>query len=113
MLNRTRTRIAWTACLLALFLLPGLASAQIPKKPDQKCINNINKGAAKVAKAQAGDNNACVKDYGKGKKPSAADCVTSDPKGKVSKAISKIKTGDCAGVPADLPGLDIDAASIG
>ncbi len=30
---------------------PEVASAQIPKKPDQKCINNINKGAAKVAKA--------------------------------------------------------------
>ncbi|TDI96692.1 MAG: hypothetical protein E2O73_12630, partial [Deltaproteobacteria bacterium] len=42
----------------ALLTFSGVASAQIPKKPDQKCINNINKGAAKVAKAQAGDNNA-------------------------------------------------------
>ena len=97
----------------ALLTFSGVASAQIPKKPDQKCINNINKGAAKVAKAQAGDNNACVKDYGKEKVGSAADCVTSDPKGKVSKAISKIKTGDCAGVPAALPGLDTNSASIG
>ncbi len=86
MLNRTRTRIAWTASLLALFLLPGLASAQIIPKADQKCVNSINKGAAKVAKAQAGDNNACVKNYSKGKIPSAAACVTSDPKGKVAKA---------------------------
>ncbi len=106
MLERShlRTRTTWTALVLALFLLPGLASAQIPKKPDQKCINNINKGAAKVAKAQAKENNACVKDYGKGNVPSAEVCVTSDLKQKVSKAIGKIKTGDCSGVPADLPG---------
>ena len=45
----------------ALLMFSGVASAQFPKKPDQKCINNINKGAAKVAKAQAGDNNACAK----------------------------------------------------
>ncbi len=114
MLERShlRTRTTWTALVLALFLLPGLASAQIDKV-DQKCINSINKGAAKVAKAQAGDNNACAKDYGKEKIGSAASCVTSDPKGKVSKAISKIKTSDCSGAPAALPNLDTDSASIG
>ncbi len=97
----------------ALLMFSGVASAQEIPKEDTKCINSINKGAAKVAKAQAGDNNACVKDYGKEKVGSAASCVTSDPKGKVAKAISKIKTSDCSGVPADLPGLDIDSASIG
>ncbi len=64
----------------ALLMFSGVASAQqIPKKPDQKCINNINKGAAKVAKAQAGDNNACVKDYGKEKIPSAGAYVEPAP----------------------------------
>ncbi len=62
--NRIVSMTLWTALFLAALMFSGVASAQIPKKPDQKCINNINKGALKVAKAQAGDNNACVKDYG-------------------------------------------------
>ncbi len=104
--------LLWLALGL-LLLLPASANAMLPKKPDQKCIISINRGAAKVAKAQDGDNNACVKDYGKEKNGSAAACVTSDPRGKVAEAISEIKTGDCVGVPAGLFGLDIDSASIG
>jgi len=97
----------------ALLIFAGVASAQLDKQ-ETKCANSINKGAAKVAKAQAGDNSACIKDYGKRKIPSAEDCIASDPKGKVAKAISKIKTGDCpSGAPAALPGLDTNASSIG
>ncbi len=54
----------------ALLMFAGVASAQLDKQ-ETKCANSINKGAAKVAKAQAGDNSACIKDYGKRKIPSA------------------------------------------
>jgi len=96
----------------ALLMFSGVASAQLDKQ-ETKCANSINKGAAKVAKAQAGDNNACIKNYGKGKILSAEDCITSDPKGKVAKAISKIKTGDCSGAPSFLPGLETSSGTIG
>jgi hypothetical protein len=87
-----------------------------PDKAAQKCVNSINKGAAKVAKAQAGDNAKCIKNGGKGKLtpgPSPIEeCITSDPKGKVQKAIGKIKTGDCSSAPA-FPPIDTNAVSIG
>jgi hypothetical protein len=85
-------------CLALLF--SGVANAQLPKD-QQKCVNSINKGAAKVAKAYAGDMAACIKNAGKGKLGGQlpSECVVSDPKGKVAKAVSKIKVGDCVSVP--------------
>jgi hypothetical protein len=80
-----------------------------PDKAQQKCMNSINKGAAKVAKAQAGDNASCIKNGGKGKLggQTVDECITSDPKGKVAKAANKIKTADCVGgaAPGGIPGL--------
>ena len=104
----------------ALLLFSGAASAQI-EKADQKCINSINKGAAKVAKAQAGDNAACVKNGGKGKTVKLGPggtieaCLTSDVRRKVAGAISKIKTSDCTGDAAlpYLPGLKTSKSEIG
>jgi hypothetical protein len=84
-------------------------------KQDQKCVNSINKGAAKVAKAQAGDNVACIKNGGKGKLSGTVEnCITSDPKGKVNKAANKIKTADCPGgaPPAAIPGLQTSSGAI-
>jgi hypothetical protein len=84
-------------------------------KQDQKCVNSINKGAAKVAKAQAGDNAACIKNGGKGKLTGTVEnCITSDPKGKVNKAASKIKIADCPGgnPPAAMPGLQTSSGDI-
>jgi hypothetical protein len=72
-------------------------------KDDQKCVNAINKGAAKVAKAQGGDNSSCIKNAGKAKLPpgqTIEECIVSDPKGKVAKAISKIQTDKCPSPPA-------------
>jgi cysteine-rich repeat protein len=82
-------------------------------KEDQKCVNSINKGAAKVARAQGGDNTACIKDGGKGKLTGTIEeCITSDPKGKVQKAIGKIKVGDCPS-PPPWPAIDPNSTSIG
>ncbi len=89
-------------------------------KPAQKCIKSINKGAAKVAKAQAGDNAACIKNGGKDKTDKLGPggtieaCLTNDVKGKVAKAIGKIKTSDCpGGALSYLPGLKTDKDEIG
>jgi hypothetical protein len=68
---------------------------------DQKCVDAINKGAGKVAKAQGGDNVACIKNGGQGKlTTSVEDCLTADGKGKVGKAISKLQTEKCLAPPA-------------
>jgi hypothetical protein len=72
-------------------------------KQDQKCVNSINKGAAKVAKSQGGDTSSCIKNAGKGKLlpgQTIEQCVVSDPKGKVDKAIGKIQTDKCPSPPA-------------
>jgi len=102
MLNRIRTRITWTACLLALFLVPGLASAAL-EKPQQKCLNGLTKEAGKVDKAQGGDDSACVKNFGKAKFDklgpggTVEDCLTNDVKGKVAKAKTKVAGVVCSG----------------
>ncbi len=62
----------------ARLMFSGVANAQLDKQ-ETKCANSINKGAAKVAKAQACDNSACIKIYIKNKIPSAEACITSDP----------------------------------
>jgi hypothetical protein len=109
-------QVIWVAALLAIFMFSGVANAATA---DEKCANNINKGASKVAKAYAKDAAACIKNAGKGKTEklgpggTASTCLTADVKGKVAKAVSKIKTGDCGGsAPAAIPGLVIVPADI-
>ncbi len=112
---QARVRFHGIAVLIgtALLMFSGVASAQLDKQ-ETKCANSINKGAAKVAKAQAGDNASCVKNGSKGKLTTSIEtCLTGDVKGKVAKAISKIKTGDCSGAPSFLPGLVTSSSAIG
>jgi hypothetical protein len=82
----------------------GEAAAQLSKE-DQKCVDAINKGAGKVAKAQGGDIVGCIKSGGQGKlgTQTIEACLTSDPKGKVAKAISKLQTEKCPSPPAFPP----------
>jgi hypothetical protein len=58
----------------------------------QLCINELNKGLAKVAKTQGKDIGACVKNGSKGKlgAQSIEECLTADNKGKVAKAKQKL-----------------------
>jgi hypothetical protein len=108
-------QVIWVAALLAVFMFShGAANAALSKE-DQKCVNSINKGAAKVAATQGKENAACIKNGGKDKLPpgqSVEECLTDDPKNKVSGAIGKIKVGDCASPPA-FPAIDTDKNSIG
>jgi hypothetical protein len=102
-------------CLALLFSGVAYSATQ-----DEKCANSINKGAAKLAKAYAGDAAACIKNAGKGKTDklgngctTASCCLTADAKNKVAKAVTKIKVGDCpSGAPAAIPGLLTDANDI-
>lgn len=99
-------------CLALLF--PGVANAQLSKE-DQKCVNSMNKGLAKVAATQGKENVACIKNAGKDKLPpgqTIEQCLLADPKNKVSDSINKIKVGDCGGPPA-FPDIERNAANIG
>jgi cysteine-rich repeat protein len=58
-------------------------------KPQQACINGLNKNGAGVLKAQDKDISACVKSVSGGKTPALADCLETDVKGKVAKAGEK------------------------
>jgi cysteine-rich repeat protein len=86
-----------TGHILAVLGSPG---EQIKDK--QKCINKMNKEAAKLLKAYSGDAGGCIKNYGKGKSDklgpgeTAHSCLTADVKSKVSKASSKVTSaGGC------------------
>jgi hypothetical protein len=84
---RQAVSIAAGLCLALFVLAHGVASAD-----DAKCVNTVNKNAAKVAKAQSKDNAKCIKDGGGGKLTGTIeDCIVSDPKGKVGKASRKLK----------------------
>jgi hypothetical protein len=68
----------------------GSAEPQTPAQ--QLCINELNKGLAKVAKTQGKDIGACIKNGSKGKlgAQSIEECCTADNKGKVAKAQQKM-----------------------
>ncbi len=87
--------------LAALLLLASdQASAQIPQD-EQTCVVQLNKGFARVGKAQGRENARCVKDYGKGRVASAEACLKADSKVKVAKAKSRNEKGQakrCTGV---------------
>jgi hypothetical protein len=83
---------------------PGICSPSQPQnEAQQSCINELNKGLAKVAKAQGKDLSTCLKNASKGKlgAQTIEACLTADNKGKVAKAKQKmiIKAGSVC--PAD------------
>ena len=90
---------------------------QVQEKDQQKCIVELNKGFAKVAKAQGKDICQCIKDGAKGKlgtSPTAIeDCLTSDPKMKVAKAKQKAieKGAQKCTVPPDFGATDPNTAN--
>jgi PKD repeat protein len=80
-------------------------------KTDEKCVNSINKGAQKIAAAQGGANIVCIKEGAKGllAPETIEECITSDPKGKVGKAIRKLTKKidkDCASYDPIFPTVD-------
>ena len=83
--------------LAARFLLSEDAAKLrlfVESKDQQKCINELNKNLAKVAKAQGKDICKCLKDASKAKLGGLTieECTTADRKGKVAKAKSKTVT---------------------
>ena len=88
-------------------------------KPQQACINAINKNLAGVVKAQTADTATCIKDVAAGKVAAVADCYGADAKGKVAKAkaktdttITKKCTGEQGGL-TKVPGIAFtDAATV-
>jgi hypothetical protein len=83
-------------------LLSSAALAQIPAD-EQSCINDINKAAIGVAKAQGKENSTCVKNAVKGKEPAPSACVLADEKQKVAKKAAKtfdFETKSCGLPPA-------------
>lgn len=88
--------------VLVCALLSSPALAQIPSD-EQSCINDINKAAINVAKAQGKENSTCVKNAVKGKEPLPSLCVVADEKQKVAKKAAKtfdLEAKSCAGTPA-------------
>ncbi|MFN8644752.1 MAG: hypothetical protein U0802_24960, partial [Candidatus Binatia bacterium] len=85
-------RTLWYGTLLVSLCLAGTAAAQLDAG-QQKCVNTLNKDAAKLAAAQGKENVACVKNATGGKLPtgqSADACLLADGKGKVAALQARI-----------------------
>jgi hypothetical protein len=90
--------------LVPLLMFSGVASAN-----EAKCVTTVNKGAAKVAKAQSKDIAKCIRDGGGGKLTGTIEqCITSNSRGKVGKAAAKLneKVGVACPVPPTMPPID-------
>jgi hypothetical protein len=66
--------------LVAGVLAAGTAFAVPQDKDQQKCINAMNKGMFKIAKAQLKANNKCISDFAKGNSGSASTCYANPAK---------------------------------
>lgn len=73
---------------------PGGGPGESQSKEKQKCINELNKNFAKVAKAQGKDVCKCIQNGSKGKLSGQTieACITADNHGKVAKAKEKTLT---------------------
>ena len=94
------------AALVCVGLAAASANAQV-EKADQTCIAAFNKGVRQVTKAQSKVIDKCLRDFSSGRLTGSTpeDCVSSDPKGKVQKAIDKNTTKIAAKCAAGLPGF--------
>lgn len=73
-------RTITAAALVAAVLLHATAFAQEQDKDQQKCINALNKGMAKVAGAQLKAVSKCTADFAKGKNMDAPACYNASTK---------------------------------
>jgi cysteine-rich repeat protein len=71
-------------------------------KPQQRCINALNKSGAKVARIQDKENATCIKDAWKGRIDNPQTCLSQDRRGKLAKARQKtirMETAKCTETP--------------
>jgi hypothetical protein len=101
MLN-ARGRLRCSLLPIQVLLLVSVPSfGQALDADQQRCVNGLNTGGARVNKAQNRESLRCWKLCQKGKEPSAEACWLSDPRQKVSKAAEKVfdrEPGLCGGI---------------
>lgn len=86
--------------MVGALLIAGQAFGQAQSKKQQKCINALNKGMAKVAAAQTRANAKCVTSFAKGKNADAATCLQMAPKVDTAAARTcTAETKSCATTP--------------
>jgi hypothetical protein len=79
---------------------PGASGPQT--RSQQRCIDTLNQGMAKVARAQGSEVARCIKAFAKGREASATTCIASDGKQKVAKmraAVTRAAAKRCSEMP--------------
>lgn len=105
------------AMMAVVMVLSGTvagAQAQLSTS-QQKCLNTLNKGVAKLQQAQAKENLACLKAAGLGKLPagqSADACLVADGRGKVGKVQGKLAADYAKLCAGDPPAFGLPAGSV-
>lgn len=107
-------RILSLTVTLALFVVSGAAGAQPLTGDQQRCVLELNKRGAGVAKAQGKEELQCLKSAARGKEPSAQACVAADARGKVQKSRDKLASREAKRCAEPLPGFGYaSSATIG
>jgi len=86
----SRSRCLGIVLQAGLLLGAAPSFAQALDKAQQKCVNGLNAGGAKVNRTQNRESQRCWGLFQKGKEPSAQSCWLSDPRQKVMKAAEKV-----------------------
>jgi hypothetical protein len=86
----SRLAILGIALQAGLLLVSGPSFGQALDKQQQKCVNGLNAGGAKVNRAQNRESQRCWSQFQKGQEASAESCWLSDPRSKVMHAAQKV-----------------------
>ncbi|HYC53880.1 MAG TPA: vanadium-dependent haloperoxidase [Candidatus Binatia bacterium] len=87
-------RQAALVAVVSVLVLPGQAVAQRQSPAHQACQNALHKSGSKLAGVVGKQMVACIADAGSGDFPggqTVADCLTSDPRGKIGIAETKVQ----------------------
>jgi hypothetical protein len=112
----TRAAIAAVAMVAAPLAGPPASHAQMQTAEQARCITTMNDAAAKVAKAQLGVAQRCLKAASAGRlEPgqTAQQCLTADNSGKIEKATTSASAKAATVCVAPLPDFGFTSAATG
>jgi hypothetical protein len=104
-------------------LLPALAMAAPATSAQQRCVNDLNKAGARLARTQNRTSQRCLKDAASGllsrlgvppQAQTAQACLTNDVSERIAKDAAKLQTRDarsCLTTPEQMPGFAYSGAS--
>lgn len=103
--------LAWllTAVVAAVLAAAPTAARALETAAQQKCLHAVNKGFAKVSKAEGKEALSCLKAAARGELAPAtmSDCIAADPKQKIAGARAKAEASIAKACAAEAPSFGV------